>query len=155
MHSVIEKATPRLNVIRILSGRFPRGHTDHAFLVRIYKGFVRPLFDYNHIPLLTISAGLMQKLQVLQNKCLRVCLRLPVFTRVASLHGLAGVPMLSLRLRTLSSAYFYKAVFYNDLVNEEYIFYSSDLGVREGHLLVGRRPYRTVFGVLSGEGSAR
>ena len=92
----------------------------------------------------------MHKLQVFQNKCLRVCHRLPIFTRVATLHEAARVPLLSSRLRALSSAYFNKAICFNDLINEEYIFYNNNLSVREGHLLSDRKSYRTVFGVLSG-----
>lgn len=150
VRSVLDKAAPRLNVIKFLSRKFPRKHVDHAFLVRIYKGFVRPLFDYNHILLLTISDGLQQKLQVFQNKCLRVCQGLPIFTRIVSLHQAANVPMLSVRLRTLSSAYFSKAMGFNSLVNEDYILYNNDLSVKEGRFLVGRKPYRTPFGILSG-----
>ena len=140
-------------MLKVLGGKFRTNHVDHGFLLRIYKGFVRPLFEYNHIPLLSVSGSIQQRLQVFQNKCIRVCLRVPIWTRISTLHNLSVMPFLSCRLRTLSSKYFNRALGCNVLIRDEYILYDNDRAVRDGHNMEGRRPYPTPMAVLSGLGS--
>ena len=146
---MINRANSRLNVIRILSRKFHSGRIDHLFLLKIYKGFVRPLFDYSHIPILSVSNSIQQQLQRFQNKCLRSCLRWPIYTRVSTLHQYASMPPLLTRLNTLSSKYFTTAMDHNPLIRDEYIVYNNDYLVRDGLLIERRRPYVTRFAKLS------
>ena len=73
-----------------------------ATLIQIYKQCVRPIFEYGSLSTITVSDHIISKIQWLQNKFIRLALRLPKYIFPKLLHDSAGLPYVKDRL--LSSA---------------------------------------------------
>lgn len=76
-----------------------RGTLHPRALVHIYMAYVRPMVEYGSLVLSNLSATASDKLERLQRRAGRICLRLPLFSEVrhsALLHQL-GLPSLSSR----------------------------------------------------------
>ena len=76
--------------------------------IQIYKTKVLPYFDYGDILYIGTNGKSLDKLQKLQNRALRICLRSPPRTPVISLHKRAGLPMLADRHHAHLLNYMYK-----------------------------------------------
>ena len=50
-----------------------------AILIQIYKQCVRPIFEYGSLSTITVSDNIISKIQRLQNKFIRLALRLPKY----------------------------------------------------------------------------
>ena len=59
----IKKAYSRFNIIKILKSKFHRSTINQKFLLRVYKGLARPLFEYIHIPILIASKSAKSKIE--------------------------------------------------------------------------------------------
>ena len=69
-----------------------------ATLIQIYKQCVRPIFEYSSLSTITISDNIIIKIQRLQNKFIRLALRLPKCILPKLLHDSAGLPYVKDRL---------------------------------------------------------
>ena len=79
----------------LLSKIMPFITADVALL--IYKTMVLPYFDYCDIVYCTACLGDLDKLQRLQNKCLKTCLRLNMLCNTEAVHRQAKCATLPLR----------------------------------------------------------
>ena len=70
-----------------------------AMLV-LYKSFTLPILDYGDILYMNCSMALRQKIQRLQNKCLKYCLNLNMRTPTWLVHKMANAPYLCNRRYT-------------------------------------------------------
>ena len=61
-------------------------------LLQIYKQCVRPNFEYSSLSTITTSDTIISKIQQLQNKFVRLALRLPKYISVQLLHDSSGLP---------------------------------------------------------------
>jgi hypothetical protein len=61
----------------------------------LFKAIIRPCLTYACPVWQTAAKSNISKLQITQNKCLRVCLSLPRRTPIDSLHRVAGIPLLT------------------------------------------------------------
>jgi hypothetical protein len=102
--ALIKKANTRMNIFRILR----KGGVDNKTMIRMYKMYIRPLFEYGSICFISAAASEMKKFQVLQNEFLRVCLRIPRYIRSDLLHEAAGIETIKERLDQLSNRIFGK-----------------------------------------------
>ena len=95
-HDLESRATSRLNLFKLLA----KNGVENRTLVRLYKVYVRPLFEYGSISFLPAD---ITRLQRIQNEFLRVSLRLPRYLRNDLVHKSAGLSVLKDRLIELNS----------------------------------------------------
>ena len=69
-----------------------------ATLIQIYKQCVRPVFEYGSLSTITASDYIISKIQRLQNKFIRLALRLPKYICSKLLHYSTGLPYVKDRL---------------------------------------------------------
>ena len=67
-------------------------------ILQIYKQCVRPIFEYGSLSTITTSDTIISKIQWLQNKFIRLALRLPKYIGVKLLHDSSGLPYVKDRL---------------------------------------------------------
>ena len=67
-------------------------------LIQIYKQCVRPIFEYGALSTITTSDNIISKIQRLQNKFIRLALRLPKYICSKLLHDSTGLPYVKDRL---------------------------------------------------------
>ena len=71
-----------------------------ATLIQIYKQCVPPIFEYGLLSTITVSDNIISKIQRLQNKFIRLALRLPKYILSKLLHDSTGLPYVKDRLLT-------------------------------------------------------
>ena len=101
MNTLEQKASSRLNVFKLLV----KNGVDNGVLIRLYKTYVRPLFEYGSISFLPANT---QRLQRIQNEFIRLSLRLPKYLRTNLIHEAAGLEILENRLLELNYGFFKK-----------------------------------------------
>ena len=69
-----------------------------ATLIQIYKQRVQPIFEYSSLSTITVSDNIISKIQQLQNKFIRLALRLPKYILQKLLHDSTGLPYVKDRL---------------------------------------------------------
>ena len=69
-----------------------------ATLIQIYKQCVHPIFEYGSLSTMTTSDYIISKIQRLQNKFIRLALRLPKYIRSKLLHDSTGLPYVKDRI---------------------------------------------------------
>ena len=74
-----------------------RQSISKGMAIQLYNSMIIPHFDYADVVYDGMSKGNADQLEVLQNKCLRVCLKSEPKTRVTDLRAEAGVTSLSNR----------------------------------------------------------
>ena len=67
-------------------------------ILQIYKQCVRPVFEYGSLSTITTSDTIISEIQRLQNKFIRLALRLPKYISVKLLHDSSGLPYVKDRL---------------------------------------------------------
>ena len=91
------KATTRLNIFKILMKNGVEANT----MIRLYKTYVRPLFEYGSISFLP-SHGI-KRLQSIQNEFIRISLKIPRYIRTSLIHEAAGMELVCDRICSLNS----------------------------------------------------
>ena len=91
------KATTRLNIFKILM----KNGVDAKTMIRLYKTYVRPLFEYGSISFLP-SQGI-KRLQNIQNEFIRISLKIPRYIRTNLIHEAAGLELVGDRICSLNS----------------------------------------------------
>ena len=74
----------------------------------IFKSKILPYFDYGDIFCIGSHEKSLDKLQQMQNRALRICLKAPLLTSVKSLHLVANVPLLVNRRQAHLLNFMYK-----------------------------------------------
>lgn len=69
-----------------------KSHLDKNLKLLIYKAYIRPIITYAGTIIANCAATHLNKLQVFQNKCLRMALDMPYYTRTSELHEDASIP---------------------------------------------------------------
>ena len=91
------RAEKRLNILRILAW----GGTAPKTLLRLYKVYIRSIFEYGCIAFLHVADSTLEILQKVQNKAIRIALRLHRYVSLKVLHENARLPAVKERLRQL------------------------------------------------------
>ena len=71
---------------------------SQSTISQIYKQCVRPIFEYGSLSTITTLDTFISKIQRLQNKFIRLPLRLPKYISVKLLHDSSGLPYVKDRL---------------------------------------------------------
>ena len=84
---------------------------DQECLVATYRAFIRPILDYGApIAYPNLSASSIHRLQLVQNRCLRLCTGCHSATAISHLHSETRVIPVEDHLRLLSSQYLARAL---------------------------------------------
>ena len=90
VEDILECCNSRYYRLRLLANK--KWGPSPATLIQIYKQCVRPIFEYGSLSTITISDNIISKIQRLQNKFIRLALRLPKYILPKLLHDSAGLP---------------------------------------------------------------
>ena len=124
------RAEKRLNILRILAW----GGTEPKTLLRLYKVYIRSIFEYGCISFLHIADSTLEILQKIQNKAIRIALRLHRYVSLKILHENACLPTVKERLRQLGFDLMVKMGKGNPMIKEVVQKKEADniLAVRQG-----------------------
>lgn len=92
---IIKKACKGLNILRSLAG--VQWGSDPRILSMLYKSIVRSHFDYSSLAYMNANQSLLRKLDVIQNKALRIITGAMCSTPINSMECEACIPPLILR----------------------------------------------------------
>ena len=109
-----EKAQKRLNILRILA----RGGTDPINLIRLYKTYVRSIFEYGCISFLHVSDLTLGPLQRVQNMALQIALDLLTYISMNRLHEYGCLPKVRERLNEIGSSILGRMRVRNELIRD-------------------------------------
>jgi hypothetical protein len=98
----------RINIIRILKSK--HWSSSKEFLLNFYKTYIRPLIDYANFPFIVASQSTRDKLQIKQNKILRICLNSDILDSTARIHEKAQMETLEIRQHELTNKYLHKTI---------------------------------------------
>ena len=87
---ILGHCNTRYHRIRLLVNR--KGGPNPSTTLQIYKQCVRPIFEYGSLSTITTSDTIISKIQRLQNKFIRLTLRLPKYISVKLLYDSSGFP---------------------------------------------------------------
>ena len=90
-------------------------------MLQIYKHCVRPIFEYGSLSTITMLDMIISKIQRLQNKFIRLALRLPKYISVKLLHDSSGLPYVKDRLLSCATRTL-ERISKNPLVEESITF---------------------------------
>ena len=88
---ILDRCNTRYHRLRLLVSK--KWGPSPATLIQIYKQCVRPIFEYG-----SLSDYIISKIQRLQNKFIRLALRLPKYICSKLLHDSTGLPYVKDRL---------------------------------------------------------
>ena len=98
---ILERCNNRYHCLRLLANK--KWGSSPATLIQIYKQCVRPIFEYGSLSTITASDHIISKIQRLQNKFIRLALRLPKYILPKLLHDFTGLPYVKARLLTCAT----------------------------------------------------
>ena len=93
---ILDRCNTRYHRLRLLVNK--KWGPSPATLIQIYKQCVRPIFEYGSVSTITTSDNIISKIQRLQNKFIRLALRLPKYICPRLLHDSSGLPYVKDRL---------------------------------------------------------
>ena len=93
---ILERCNTRYYRLRLSANK--KWGPSPATLIQIYKQCVRPIFEYGSLSTITVSDNIISKIQRLQNKFIRLALRLPKYILPKLLHDSTGLPYVKDRL---------------------------------------------------------
>ena len=70
------------------------------------------------LPFLITNPKTRKELQVIQNRCLKIILNLPIRTNTLLIHNYLHIDLLDKRVKSLVSNYLIKAAFHNKTIKE-------------------------------------
>ena len=87
---ILQRCNNRYYRLRLLANK--KWGPSPATIIQIYKQCVRPIFEYGSLSTITVSGNIISKIQRLQNKFIRLALRLPKYILTKLLHDSTGLP---------------------------------------------------------------
>ena len=98
---ILECCNNRYHCLRLLANK--KCLPSPATVIQIYKQCVRPIFEYGSLSIITASDHIISRIQRLQNKFIRLALRLPKYILPKLLHDSTGLPYVKDRLLTCAT----------------------------------------------------
>jgi|LakMenE18May11ns_1017448.scaffolds.fasta_scaffold9718290_1 hypothetical protein len=98
----------RINMLKTLKGKL--WSSPSHFLKYFYKSYICPLYEYSNFPLLTASEATLNKIQIIQNKALRICINKTRYDQISTetLHNETNTKYVKERITNLSNNYVQK-----------------------------------------------
>ena len=116
---ILGRCNTRYHRVRLIVNK-KRGPSPSTIL-QIYKQCVRPIFEYGSMLTITTSDTIISKIQWLQNKFIRLALRLPKYNSAKLLHDSFGLPYVKDRLLSCATR-ISERISKNPLVEESITF---------------------------------
>ena len=98
---ILDRCNTRYHRLRLLANK--KWGPSPSTLIQIYKQCVQSVFDYGSISTIITSDYIISKIQWLQNKFIRLALRLPKYICSELLHHSSGLPYVKDRLLSCAS----------------------------------------------------
>ena len=98
---ILERCNNRYHCLRLLANK--KWGPSPATLIQLYKQRVRPIFEYASLSTITASDNIISKIERLQNKFIRLALRLPKYILPKLLHDSTGLLYVKDRLLTCTT----------------------------------------------------
>ena len=93
---ILDCCSTRYHRLRLLVNK--KWGPSPATIIQIYEQCVHPIFEYGSLSTITASDNITSKIQQLQNKFIRLALRLPKYICSKLLHDSTGLPYVKDRL---------------------------------------------------------
>ena len=93
---ILDRCNTQYHRLRLLANQ--KWGPSPSTLIQIYKQCIRPIFEYGALSTITTSDNIISKIQRLQNKFIRLALRLPKYICSKLLHDSTGLPYVKDRL---------------------------------------------------------
>ena len=87
---ILDRCNTRYHHLRLLAKK--QWGPSPPTLIQIYKQCVRPIVEYGSLSTIIASDNIISKIQRLQNKFIRLALRLPKYICTKLLHDSTGLP---------------------------------------------------------------
>ena len=87
---ILKRCNHMYHSLRLLANK--KWGPSPATLIQIYKQCVRPIFEHGSLSTITASDNIISKIQRLQNKFIRLALRLPKYILPKLLHDSTSLP---------------------------------------------------------------
>ena len=87
---ILDRYNIRYHHLRLLANK--KWGPSPATLIQIYKQCIQPIFEYGSLLTITALYYIISKIQQLQNKFIRLALRLPKYICTKLLHDSTGLP---------------------------------------------------------------
>jgi len=114
--NVVSSCQNRLNIIKILSCKTWKLRPDT--LMNIYKSLIRSIMEYSSILYPLISQRSFKKLEIIQNKAIRISYKCGWRENTSELLAMAKLDDLKQRFDELNSRYLEKCLLSNELIIE-------------------------------------
>jgi ribonuclease HI len=106
--NVVDRCNKRFNLLKCLAGT--SWGTGKKSLLIVYRGLIRSILEYASFIYTNVSKSAFHKLELIQNKCMRLICGAYQSTPVAALHVELGELPLHLRFQFLNTLYAIKCV---------------------------------------------
>ena len=103
---ILDRCNSRYHRLRLLANK--KWGRSPSTLIQIYKQCVGPIFEYGSVSAITTSDHIISKIQRLQNKFIRLSLRLTKYICCKLLHDSSGLPYVKDRLLSCASKSLYR-----------------------------------------------
>ena len=146
IRSVKEKCYHRTNMLKKLAGFRGGNKIKTKIIVSIYKALVQPVIDYNPFMISGRNEYAIKKLEIIQNKSLRIASRWPLKRSNKEMQQALKIETVAERHLRLSKKYIQIASSSNSIIREEVETYKLAKGVIDGHYNHNRRNKKdTIF----------
>lgn len=122
--TVIAKAKKAVGILYCFLKKF--SHVKPHIKILMYKLYIRPIFTYAAPMLANCAKTHIKKLQVFQNKCLRMVLSAPYDTRITDLHSAANTPTITEFIDKLTEKFYKSCELSENRIIRELGGYASD-----------------------------
>jgi hypothetical protein len=100
----ISKAQKALGVLYCLLKK--NNHVPIHSKITLYRSYIRPILTYACPVFANTAKTHMNKLQIFQNKCLRMALNAPYRTRISTLHTRSNIPQVNKFIMKLTENFY-------------------------------------------------
>ena len=95
-----ENAKKGLGLLKLLSGS--KWGCKPKTLMGLYKSYIRPVLEYGAPVILGASETYIKKLQIIQNKAIRIAYKLDPLSHTEDIHKIAKIDLIKDRLQILT-----------------------------------------------------
>ncbi|MEE9605315.1 MAG: reverse transcriptase domain-containing protein [Candidatus Scalindua sp.] len=141
-----QKCLKRINILKCVSGT--SWGANKQTLVILYKSLIRSVLEYGSVVYDSASPSLLKKLDIVQNRCLRISCGAVSFTKTSCLEVECGIEPLSLHRNGLQMKYVARSICYDlsvDYFNKDWKYYYGKYLKNNTHLLDKISPFFSDF----------
>ncbi|CAF1451019.1 unnamed protein product [Adineta steineri] len=107
----------RINLLRFLNRITPE--SNEKIMLNIYKSLIRPILTYGSSVLLNAEDKIWNRLQIAQNKSIRVALNIPHFVSTTYIHQITNIPYIRSYVTNLTERALTRSQQLEDTVTEQ------------------------------------